>query len=54
MTIQASEGETNYVQEYEYEGETKVDGVLGNFINRRKSYNISFQIGFFISHEEMK
>ena len=38
----------------EYEVETKVEEVVGKFINRRKSYSISFQIGFIISHEDIK
>ena len=42
------------MQEYAYEGETEVGEVVGKFINRSRSYNISFQIGVIISHEEIK
>ena len=42
------------MQEAANEGETKVAGVVGKFIKRRKSHNISFQIWVFISYEEMK
>ena len=42
------------MQEAEYEGETEVDEVVGKVIKRRKSYNIAFQIGVIISHEEIK
>ena len=44
-----SVGETEAVQEYADEGETEVDEVVGKFIERRKSYNISIHLGFFIS-----
>ena len=39
------------MQETEYEGETEVDEVVGKFIKRRKSYNISFLVGVIISHK---
>ena len=54
VTIEAPWGETKYVKEATCEGETEVDKMIGKFIKRRKSYIISFQIGFFISYEEMK
>ena len=38
------------MKEAEYEGETEVDEVVGKFVNRRKSYNIAFQIGVIIVH----
>ena len=41
------------MQDVVNEGETEVDEVVCKVIKRRKSYNISFQIGFFISYEEM-
>ena len=44
-----SVGETEAVQESADEGETEVDEVLGTVINRRKSYDIYFQIGVVIS-----
>ena len=54
VTREALVGETKSVQESADEGETKVDEVVGKCIKRRKSYKISFQIGVFISYEEMK
>ena len=54
MTREASRGETKYVKEASYEGETEFDEVVGKFIKRRKSYNISFHLCFFISYEDMK
>ena len=42
------------MQEEAYEGETKVDEVVETFIKRMNSYNIYFQLGFFISYEDMK
>ena len=41
------------MQEAAYEGEAKVDEVVGRVIKRRKSYNIAFHIGVIISHEEI-
>ena len=49
----ASLGEIEYVQESWYEGETKVDKVSVKFIKRIKYYNISFQVGDFVSYEEI-
>ena len=46
--------ETKYVQEASDEVETKVDEVVGKFINMRQYYYIDFQIGVFISYEDMK
>ena len=37
-----------------YEGETKVDELVGKVIKRRKSYNISVWIGVIISHTQIK
>ena len=54
VTREALGGETKYVQESVDEGETEVDEVVGKFSSRRKSYNIFFQIGFFVLYEEMK
>ena len=51
MTIESLEGYTKYVQEATYECETEVDEVVDKFIKRRKSYNISFQIGVVISQK---
>ena len=45
-TTEALVGETKAVQEAADEGEIKVDEVVGNFINRKKSYNIYFRLGF--------
>ena len=42
------------MQESTYDGETEVDEVVGKVIKRRKYYNIAFQIGFLISHEDIK
>ena len=53
MTRELSVEYTKYVQEYSYEGETGVDEVVGKVIKRRKYYNIYFQIGVIISHEEI-
>ena len=36
------------MKEYEYEGETEVDEVVGKVIKRRKYYNIGLQIGVII------
>ena len=41
------------MQEAEYEGETKVNEVVGKVIKRSKSYNIAFLIGIIISQEEI-
>ena len=46
--------DTKSAKESEYEGETEVDEVVGRVIKRRKFYNISFQIGVVISHEDIK
>ena len=51
MTRELSGGDTKSVQESEYEDETEVDEVEGKVIKRKKSYNISFLIGFIISHK---
>ena len=50
MTRELSGGDTQTVQEAEYEGETEVDEVVGKVIKRRKLYNVSFLIGVIISH----
>ena len=42
------------MQEAEYEGEKDVGEVVGKYIKRRISYNIAFQIGVIISHNEIK
>ena len=54
VTGEALLGETKYMQEAAYEGETKVDEVVGNFIKRIQYYYIDFQIGVVISYEDMK
>ena len=54
MTRKSSRGYTKAVEEATYEGETRVDEGVGKFIKRRKSYNISFQIGIIISHKEIR
>ena len=54
MTRELLGGDTKAAQEYEYEGETEVDKVVGKFINRRKSYNIDFPIGVIIPKEDIK
>ena len=54
VTIEASGGDTKTVKKSAYEGETEVDEVVGKGIKRSKSYNIEFQIGVIISHEEIK
>ena len=54
MTRESSGGYTEALQEGAHEGETEVDEVVGEVIKRRKSYNIDFQIGIIISHEEIK
>ena len=46
VTREASVVDTEYVQEAPDEGETKVDEVVGKVVNRRKSYNTYFRIGF--------
>ena len=51
MTIESSVVESKSVQEAEYEGETKVDEVVGKFTKRSKFYNIAFYVGVIISHE---
>ena len=51
MNRESSGGDTKCIQESAYEGETNIDEVVGNVINRSKSYNIFFRIGFIISHE---
>ena len=53
MTIESPGGDTKSVKASAYESETKVDEVVGKVIKRRKSYNIVFQIGVIISHEEI-
>ena len=53
VTWEASGGETKSVQESADEDITRVDEVEVKVIKRRKSYNISFQLGVFISYEEM-
>ena len=42
MTRELSGGDTKYLQESGYEGETEVDEVVGKFIKRRQSHNIAF------------
>ena len=54
MTRESPGGDTKYVQEGADEGETEVDEVVGKVIKRRKSYDIDFQIGFIISHKDIK
>ena len=54
MNIESPEGDTKYVKEATYVGKTEVGEVVGKFIKRRKSYNIAFQIGVIILHEEIK
>ena len=54
MTREESIGDTKAVKESADEGETEVDEVVGKFIRRRKYYNISVELGGFISYEEMK
>ena len=54
MTRESSVGDTKYLKEAAYEGETEVDEVVFKVIKRRKSYNISFRVGVIISHEEIK
>ena len=54
MTGEESGVDTKPVQESSYEGETEVDEAVKKVIKRRKSYNIAFQIGVIISHEEIK
>ena len=46
MTGEESVVYTEAVQEAADEGETNVDEVVGKFIKRSESYNISFQLGF--------
>ena len=46
VTRKQSGGETEDVHEAAYKGKTSVDEVVGKFIKRSKSYNISFQLGF--------
>ena len=52
--MESSVGDTKDVQEYADEGETEVDEVVVKVIKRINSYNISFPIGGFISHEWIK
>ena len=54
MTIVLSGVDTKSVQEATYEVETRVGEIAGKGIQRRKPYNISFQIRFIVSHEEIK
>ena len=54
MTRESSVGDTKSVKEDTYEGETEVDEVVGKVIKKRNSYNILFQLGFFILYEDMK
>ena len=42
------------MQESAQEGKTNIDEVIETVIKRRKYYNIDFQIGVIISHEEIK
>ena len=51
MTRESSGVDNKYVQEDAYEGKTEVDEVLEKVNERRKSYNIAFQIGVIILHE---
>ena len=48
VTREASGRDTESVQEAADEGETGVDEVVGKYIKKRKSYNISVQIGVLI------
>ena len=54
MNREASVVYTKYVQEAADECETEFDEVVDKVIKRRKSYNIYFHTGVFISYEEMK
>ena len=54
MTRESPGGDTKYVQEGADEGENEVDEVVRKFIKRRKFYNIAFQIGVIILHEEIR
>ena len=42
------------MKEAAYKDEIEVDEVVSKFINSSKSYNIAFQIGVIISHEDIK
>ena len=42
------------VKEASYEGEIKVDKVVGIIVKRRKYYYVAFHIGVIISHEDIK
>ena len=53
MTRDSSGVDTKYVKEAAYEGETKVDEVVGRVIKRSKSYNIASQIELIISHKDI-
>ena len=53
MTREASGGDTKATQEAADEGETKVDEVVDKVIKRMKYYNISFQLGFYMSRDEV-
>ena len=53
VTREESREETKSGKEAEYERKTDVDEVLGEFIRRRKSYNMSFQVEVFITYEDM-
>ena len=53
VTRERSREETESGQEAEDERKTDVDEVLGEFIRRRKFYNISFQLEVLISYEDM-
>ena len=53
MTRESPGGDTKSFQESAYEGGTKFDEVVGKVMKRRKSYNIAFQVGVNISHEEI-
>ena len=53
MTSESSVEYTKAVKESAYEGETEVDEVVGKVNKRRKYYNIAFQIGVIISHENI-
>ena len=53
MSRESSGGYTKAAKDSAYEGKTDVDEVVGKVIKRRNSYNIAFQIGVMLSHEEI-
>ena len=53
VTREESREDTKSGKEAEDERKADVDEVLGEFIRRRKSYNMSFQVEVFISYEDM-